>query len=461
MEKKNQKALKEVKDSKRMITIQAIGGYDEVGKNMTAVTVNGETVLFDMGIQLDNYIKLTEEGDIIKYSPDELIAAEAVPDVTLLGKKALQVKAILPSHAHLDHIGAIPFLARRFKKAGIYGTPFTMSVLNKTLQDEKINLPNRITSVTPNSTVKITKNLKAEFINTTHSTPQSAMIALHTPEGIILYANDFKFDLYPTLGKKPNFERLKELGKKGIRALIVDSTYSRSHMKMPSESVAKQMLKDVMLGTDNRGKGILVTTFSSHIARLKSIIEYGKKLNRKVVFLGRSLTKYTYAAEDIGLVHFSKEVELVRYWKQIKRKLKQVVKDGKQKYVLVVTGHQGEPKSTLSKMVDEKTDYRFGHEDHVIFSCKTIPSPTNIANREYLEQNLKHYGVRIFKDIHVSGHAAREDIRDLINFVRPEHIIPSHGTVEMTSATKELAKEMGYETGKTVHMMHDGTEVRI
>lgn len=444
-----------------MLSIHAIGGYDEVGKNMTAITVDGETVLMDMGIQLDNWIRLTEDDDISKYSTDGLIKADAVPDITLLGKKALQVKAIIPSHAHLDHIGAIPFLAKKFKKATVYGTPFTMSVLNKTLRDEKINLPNKLKTVTLNSTVNITKNIKAEFINTTHSTPHTAMVALHTKEGVILYSNDFKFDFFPTLGKKPNFERLKELGKKGIRALIVDSTYAPLHMKTPSESVAKQMLKDVLLGTDNKGKSIIVTTFSSHIARLKSIIEFGKKLNRKIVFLGRSLTKYTYAAEDVNLVHFSKEVELVRYWKQIKKKLKAIVKDGKHKYLIVVTGHQGEPKSTLSKMVDEKTEYRFDTHDQVIFSCKVIPSPTNRANREYLENNLKNYGVRIFKDIHVSGHGAREDIRDLILMTKPEHVIPSHGFKVMREGTRELAIELGYKDKEYIHMLDNGKEIMI
>src|SRR3990167_7198883 len=134
----------------------------------------------------------------------------------------------------------------------------------------------------------------------THSTPHTVMIALHTKEGIVLYANDFKFDLFPTLGKKPNFRRLEELGKQKVLALICDSTYAADARKMPSEAIAREMLKEVMLGIDSKNKHVVVTTFSSHIARLNSIVEFGQRLNRKVVFMGRSMGKYVGAAERAG-----------------------------------------------------------------------------------------------------------------------------------------------------------------
>lgn len=260
--------------------IHAVGGYNEVGKNMTCVETGGEAVILDMGVHLENYIKYTEDEDIVNINPEELIKVGAVPDITKITH--LNVKGIIPTHAHLDHLGAIPFQSGKFN-AEILGTPFTTAVLNATLRDEKINLRNKIKTITHHSIYPLTDKIKVEFINVTHSTPQTAMVALHTREGIILYANDFKFDLYPTFGNKPNFERLAELGKKGVKALIVDSTYAKAAMKMPSESVAKQMLKDVMLGTNSKGKAVIVTTFASHIARLKSIIEFGHKMGRKVV----------------------------------------------------------------------------------------------------------------------------------------------------------------------------------
>jgi len=378
-----------------------------------------------MGIHLESYIKYTEDEDIIKVEPSELIKVGAIPDITKIEKWKNNVKAIIPTHAHLDHLGAVPYLSNNYD-ALILGTPFTIAVLKTILRDEGIIIKNKIRKLTPNSVFQLSKNLKIEFINMTHSTPQTVMAALHTKYGIILYANDFKFDRFPTLGEKPNYKRLKELGKKGVLCLILDSTYSQSYTKTPSESVAKEMLRDVLLGTGNRGKAVFVTTFSSHIARLRSIVECGQKMNRKVVFLGRSLSKYCKASESIGIAKFS-DVEIVKYRNDIKRTSRKICKRGIEKYLVVLTGHQGEPKAALSRIVNGELGFKFNPDDHVVFSCKTIPTPTNIENRRILEEKLKNQHVRIFTDIHVSGHAAREDSRDLIELAKPKHIIPAHG----------------------------------
>jgi len=441
-----------------MIEICTVGGYNEVGKNMTAVNVDGEVVILDMGIHLESYIKYTEDEDIIKIEPSELIKVGAVPDVTKIEKWKKNVKAIIPTHAHLDHVGAVPYLSSNYD-APILGTPFTIAVLKTILKDEGIVIKNKIRKLTPNSVFQLSKNLKLEFINITHSTPHTVMAALHTKYGTILYANDFKFDRFPTLGDKPNYKRLKQLGKKGVLCLILDSTYSQSYTKTPSESVAKEMLRDVLLGTGNRGKAVFVTTFSSHIARLRSIVECGQKMNRKVVFLGRSLSKYCRASESIGIAKFS-DVEIVKYRKDIKRNLAKMRKRGISKYLVVLTGHQGEPKAALSRIVNGELGFNFEPDDHVVFSCKTIPTPTNIENRRVLEEKLKKQHVRIFKDIHVSGHAAREDSRDLIGLVRPKHIIPAHGEHKMTNAMADLALEMGYKP-KNIHVMRDGQVLKI
>ncbi|MFH1408320.1 MAG: RNase J family beta-CASP ribonuclease, partial [Nanoarchaeota archaeon] len=424
-----------------MPEILTVGGYNEVGRNMTAVKVENDVFLFDMGVQLENYIRLNEDEDIADLNPEMLIKENAVPNITVLKDWQKKVRLIVPTHAHLDHIGAIPFLASRFN-APIVCTPFTRAVIKAMLNNENMKLPNKIKDMGVNESMPLPNGLKLEFINVTHSTPQTIMAVLHTPRGAIIYANDFKFDMYPTLGQKPNFKRLEQLGKKGVLALIVDSTYSRLAQKMPSESVAKEMLRDVMLGTNARGKAIIVTTFSSHLARLKSIIEYAKQLNRRVIFLGRSLARYTLAGEEVGIVNFSKQVEIIKYSSKINRRLRKVMAEGKEKFVLVVTGHQGEPRSTLPKMARGEMDFKFDKEDHVIFSCTVIPTPTNQVNRAELEKELRAKDIRIFSDIHVSGHAAREDLRDLINLVKPKHIIPAHGGLEMRAALAELAEHM-------------------
>jgi len=442
-----------------MIDIYAVGGYNEVGKNCTAINVDGEVLIIDLGIHLESYIKLTEDEDLVKIDADKLMDVGAVPDISVLDKVKNNVKAIVISHAHLDHVGAVPYISDKFN-APIICAPYTSEIIKSILRDDSIKIKNEIKTVNIGSFYKISDDLKIEFIHITHSIPQAALVAIHTKYGVILYAVDFKLDLYPTLGKKPDFKRLEEIGKEGVIALVVESTYASDARKMPSESVAKEMLRDVLLGTNNKDNIIIVTTFSSHLARLKSIIEFGKKLNRKILFLGRSLAKYVKAGEEIGIINFSKDVEIIKYSKQIERRLKQIGKDRK-KYLLVTTGHQGEPKSVLNRIAKGDLKFKLLPEDNVVFSCRTIPTPTNIANREALENELKLFGIRIFKDIHQSGHAAREDLRDFINLVKPKNIIPAHGNKEMKDALADLAKEMGYKLNKNVFLVKNGQKVNI
>ncbi|MBI2541983.1 RNase J family beta-CASP ribonuclease [Candidatus Woesearchaeota archaeon] len=442
-----------------MVEICTVGGYDEVGKNSTAVKIGDEVYILDLGIHLENYVKYTRDEDIISINPNELMDAGAVPDISAIGDWKSKVKMILPTHAHLDHVGAIPYLANNFK-APIMCTPFTSEVINGIITEDKIRLNSKIRSMSANSSFQASGNVKIEFVHMTHSTPHTVIIALHTKEGIILYANDFKFDLFPTLGKKPNFRRLEELGNQKVLALVCDSTYAADARKMPSESIAKEMLREIMLGIESKNKHVVVTTFSSHIARLNSIVEFGRKMNRKIVFMGRSMAKYVRAAEAAGIANFSNKVEVLKFSGQIKRKLKAIAKD-RGRYLMVATGHQGEPNSVLSKMMNGELKFNFMPEDHVIFSCRTIPTPTNIENRKRLEADLRDFNVRIFKDVHQSGHAAREDLRDLINLVKPKHIIPAHGERSMTSALADLAAEMGYKKGENVHVMGNGERVRL
>ncbi len=412
-----------------------------------------------MGIHLENYINYTEDEDILNLSCDELIQAGAIPDISVINDWSKKVKAIIPTHAHLDHLGAIPFLAKTYN-APIFGTPYTMAVLKTILKDEKLKLDNEIKTLTTNAVFTLNSNLTFEFINMTHSTPETVMVAIHTKKGVILYANDFKSDMNPVLGKKPNFKQLMALRKEGVLALIVDSTYAKDSRKMPSESVARELLKDVLLGTDARNQMIAITTFSSHLARIKSIVEFGRTLNRKILFLGRSLSKYIYAGESIGIVNFSKFGRIVRYSKQIKKELNKITPKNRGGYLLILTGHQGEPKASLTKIINDQFDFRFEKGDHVIFSCKVIPTKTNILNREKIEAKLRSKGVRVFRDIHVSGHAAKEDLRDLISLIRPKKIIPAHGDNSMKNALADLAKEEGYND-EGIILMDDGKRVII
>lgn len=441
------------------IEIVAIGGYGEVGKNMTAIKIDDEVVIFDMGLHLPNYISLTEEEPGEEFLSRKVMIREgAAPNDNIISNWRDKVKAIVISHAHLDHIGAIPYLSTKYKTP-LLCSNFTAEVIKEILKDQKKKITNKIQKVEFGKIYEIGKKIKVQFINVTHSTPHSSLIALHTPYGVILYTNDFKLDNNPTFGKKTNYSLLKKLGK--VKLLILDSLYGDFQRKTPSECVAKEMLRDILLGINHEGKAIIISTFSSHIARLKSIIKYGNKLNRKIVFLGRSLFKYCNAAENAGIAFFSKEVEIVKYGGQIRKKLKKILKEGKHKYLLVVTGHQGEPKATLSKMVDKKLPFNFDVDDRIIFSAPVIPVGINQLHREILENKLKQKRVRIFRDVHVSGHGSCEDMHELIDLLKPEHIIPAHSEEKVIDSFMELGQRLGYKKYKTLHKLLTGQRLKL
>jgi ribonuclease J len=441
--------------------IHTIGGFSEVGKNMTALEMGEDAFIFDEGFFLPAIVEMQEREEF-KYSENRLRAVKAIPDDYAIENIRHKVRAQLIGHAHLDHVGAVPFLSNRYK-APIYGTPFTNSVLNSLLRDENVHLENNIKTIQPNSSFYIQgKNKKylAEFVNITHSTPQTSMIAVHTDEGVVIYANDFKLDDNPVLGLKPNYQKLAELSKEGVKAIVIDSLYSGADRKTPSEKIARHLLEEVLFGIQNKDAAIFVTTFSSHIARLKSIVEYGKKMNREIVFLGRSLNKYSESAREVGIAPFIKDVKICAYRRQVEKILNQIERKRKN-YLVVCTGHQGEPGSILERLSRNQLPFRFEQNDNIIFSSSVIPAEVNKENFSKMEEKLKKRKTRIFKDVHVSGHGGREDLRDVIRMLNPEHIIPSHGDESKTLPMVELANEMGYKTGKQVHLMKDGGSLNI
>ncbi|MBI2668046.1 RNase J family beta-CASP ribonuclease [Candidatus Woesearchaeota archaeon] len=437
----------------------SVGGYSEVGKNMSAVKINDSIIILDMGFFLPALVDFEESGGERKnLTAEGMIKLGAIPNDKLLRPLKDKVKGIVLGHCHLDHIGSVPFSAPNYD-APILGSPYTLEVLRSELENERVSLKNKLLKINPNSSYKL-DNVEVEFIHMTHSTLQTSLVALHTKEGTILYANDFKFDNSPVIQKKPNYKRLKQLGKENVIALVVESLYAHQEGKTPSEKVAREMLKDVMLSVENTENAIICTTFASHISRLKSMAEFGEKLNRKVVFLGRSMQKYINAAENLKLVELSKRHEVIGYSSKVKKKLSDIERHGRNKYLIICTGGQGEPGSMLTRLASHQLPFELLKDDHVIFSNRTIPVEINIRNRDKLERDLKNKHVRIFKDIHVSGHAYREDLRDLINMVKPKNIIPAHGPLEKLNNLASLAFDMGYSK-KEVKIMSDGHSVEI
>jgi len=432
--------------------IKFVGGYSEVGKNMTLIEVGSESVIIDMGLYLPAVVNYLE-GNINKLNKDELIEIGAIPDDN--GVDNNEVKGIIFGHAHLDHIGAAPYLAKKYK-CDMFGTPYTIGVLKTLFEDKKLNPRNKFIDVKFNSKYKLSKNFSFEFRHMTHSIVDAALTVLYTIEGKIAYSNDYKVDYKPVLMDPFSDKYFEEL--KPVKLLFLDSLYGDTPDRTPSESKAREMLKEEFIKLKGSKNAIIVTTFASHISRLRSIVDYGRTLGRKIVFLGRSMYKYVGVAKELNIVDFI-DVDLVGYRNIINKKLKEINKN-RDKYIVVCTGNQGEAGSVLVRMAQDETPFEFKSGDVVLFSSRTIPTIETIESREKLEGILKGRNVTMIKDIHVSGHGHQEDAEILIKVLRPEHIILSHGPPEKIKGNKSVALRLGYDD-EHVHIVRDGDILEI
>jgi ribonuclease J len=258
----------------------------------------------------------------------------------------------------------------------------------------------------------------------------------------------------------PNYEKLKELARRGVKILIADALYSGTDRRTPSERIARDLLEEAFSSATNKNAALFITTFSSHISRLKSIVDFGKKTGRQIVFIGRSLNKYVHAAIKINKCPFRKNIKLIKYRKQIDSFLKSVEKN-RGKYLIVCTGHQAEPESIMDRIVRGKTSFNFRNGDNVIFSSSVIPTPVNILNRDKMDKKLRLKGVRVQTDVHVSGHGSRGDLRDLIGFLKPMHLLPAHGSLQQEAPLIELSTELGYKFGETSHLTSNGKVLKL
>ena len=438
-----------------MIEIYAVGGYSGIGKNMTAIKCGNEAIIIDMGIDVSKLMDY--EGESSELSNNKLLELEVLPDDREVFKKLGPiVKAITCSHAHLDHLGAVAKISNKYS-CPIIITPFSYEVLKNLEKNQKEKIKNKIIRLNAGKSFSVSKNFKIEFIYTTHSTLQSVIIAIHTPEGIIIYTNDFKFDDNPTYGSKTNYDRLKQLGNQGVLALLDDSTRIDNPGRTFSESIVREMIKDLLLNLKSKKKLVVLTTFASHCIRINNIIEISKKMGRTPIIFGRSMKNYLQASTNAKLIDFSK-AKIASFNAEVAEAFNRIKRVGKDKFLLVMTGNQGEPNSMLSRMAKDELPLKFEQDDIVVFCSETIPVPECITNRANLEKQLKNKGVRIYLDFHASGHAAREDHRDLIKMVKPKFYIPSHGTPEKLKSGAELAKEEGYKPSN-IKMLKNGESV--
>ena len=434
--------------------IVAVGGYDEIGKNMTCLVVGNEALVLDMGLHIENL--MGRDFHLQSMTRKELRVIEVVPDERVIEDVRHQVVGIVIGHGHLDHIGAVSKLAHAYD-CPIFLTPFSAQILKNHCRQEEVYTDFLdIREVLPGATVHIGDGFDVEFIPTAHSIPDATIPAIHTREGTVIYANDYKFD-HDIAGRETNTERLGELGKTGVKALIFDTTRVKRPGHTGTEAHALEKIRKALSECNPEG-GIIATTFASHIARHQNLILAAGEIGRRVVFLGRSMDNYLSAAKMLGIL----DMRGSRVFGRRRGIMNALGKADKTKVVFVVTGNQGEPHSVLDRISRAELPFEFkDRNDSVLFCCEVIPTETNQKYRKELEERLESEGVEhIFRDLHVSGHAQREDVRKMLQLTRPEHVIPTHGGRERLESAKELALEEGF-LEKNIHLLHDGESLEI
>ncbi|MFP4218233.1 MAG: RNase J family beta-CASP ribonuclease [Salinarchaeum sp.] len=443
------------------IEIATIGGYEEVGRQMTAVRAGDDVVIFDMGLNLSQVL-IHDNVETERMHSLDLIDMGAIPDDRVMSDIEGDVKAIVPTHGHLDHIGAISKLAHRYD-APIVATPFTIELVKQQIEGEqKFGVENDLVKMEAGASMTLGDHgVELEFVNVTHSIIDAINPVLHTPEGAIVYGLDKRMDHTPVIGDPIDMKRFREIGREGVLCYIEDCTNAGKEGRTPSESLARRHLKDVMYSVEDYDGGIIATTFSSHIARVKSIVEFARDIGRQPVLLGRSMEKYSGTAERLNFVDFPGDVGMFGHRKSVDRTFKRIMNEGKDEYLPVVTGHQGEPRAMLTRMARGETPYEISDGDKVIFSARVIPEPTNEGQRYQAEKLLGMQGARIYDEVHVSGHLNREGHYQMLDALQPQHVIPAHQDLGGLSPYVNLAEDQGYRAGRDLHISRNGNAIQL
>ncbi len=397
--------------------IFALGGMNEVGKNMYCFMTNNEIIITDVGIT---------------FSSGEVPGVDyIIPDFTFLKKNESKVKALFITHGHEDHIGGIPFLLQTINIPAIYSPNQAAGLIRKKLEDRNINYKNLIV-YDENTKVKF-KTMSVEFFRTTHSIPDSHGIVIHTPNGTIVTTGDFKFDLTP-IGPMANIHKMAEIGSRGVSLLLSDSTNALNEGMSISESKVDAALSHIFSQHSGR---IIIATFASNIYRLKHIVDTCKRNNRKIAIFGRSMENNIEISLTSGYI---KHREIFITPEQANNLPNNEV-------CLLCTGSQGEPLAALSRIANNShKQIKLQDDDVVVFSSSAIPgnglSISRIINKLYL-QGVKVYTNTFLSDIHTSGHGNQEELKLMLRLIKPKYFLPFHGEYRMLKSHADLAVECG------------------
>ena len=417
------------------LKIIPLGGLDEIGKNITVFEYGNEIVLVDCGLE---------------FPEDDMLGVDLViPDVTYLEKNKDKIKGLVITHGHEDHIGSIPYVLRKINMP-IYATRLTIGLIKNKLEEHKLLANTKLVTVEQGDTVNF-GNIKVEFIRSCHSIPDSVMLAIHTPAGVVLHTGDFKVDYTPIDNKPMDLGRIAELGNKGIVALLADSTNAERKGFTMSESSVGEAFDRLFLNTTKR---IVVATFASNVHRVQQIVNSAVKYGRKIAICGRSMVNMIDTARELGYIDAPEnlfiDIDMIKNYTD-------------DQLVIITTGSQGEAMSALTRMASgDHKKVVITPNDKVIISATPIPGNEKLVSN--VINDLMQIGAEVvysaLEDIHVSGHACQEEQKLILALARPKFFIPVHGEYRQLRAHAETAKKMGIPP-ENIFLLNNGRVLEV
>lgn len=399
------------------LNIIPLGGLGEIGKNMMAIRYQDTIVVIDAGLM---------------FPEDELLGIDIViPDISYLVENKDKVKAILLTHGHEDHVGALPYVLKEINPP-IYGSKLTLGIVEGKLKEH--NLDNVKTNIVrPRDSIKVGP-LEIEFFRVSHSVPDAMGIAIHTPLGVIFHTGDFKIDQTPVDGQVIDFRKMAELGEKGVLVMFSDST----NADRPGFTMSEKVVGNTFYELFGRCEGrIIVTTFASNIHRIQQVIDTAVKYDRKVAIVGRSMVNNVKISAQLGYIDIPENTLI---------EMEEINKYPPEKIVVATTGSQGEPMSALTRMAT--ADHRWvgiNSGDTVIISATPIPGNEKLVAKT-IDLLFKQGAEVIYErdmGVHVSGHASQEELKMILNIIKPRYFIPVHGEYRHLMKHAKIAESLG------------------
>ena len=415
------------------IKIIPLGGLEHIGMNITVFEYEDEIIVVDCGLS---------------FPTDDMLGIDLViPDVTYLKENREKIKGFFITHGHEDHIGALPYILKEVN-VPVFATMLTMGLIDHKLKEHKILDTVNRTIVDFGSVVKVGK-ISVEFIKTNHSIVDAAALAIYSPAGVIIHTGDFKVDYTPVFGDAIDLQRFAELGKRGVLALMCDSTNAERPGFTASEKTLGKIFDNIF--HEHESRRIIVATFASNVDRVQQIINTAHSYGRKVVVEGRSMINIINTAMELGRLSMPDNTLI---------DVNEVPNYPDEKTVIITTGSQGESMAALSRMANgTHKKIKITPMDTVIFSSHPIPGNETAVTKVINELLLKGAEV-IFQDAHVSGHACREEIKLIYSLTQPKYTVPVHGEFKHLKAQEEIAKELGMTSDRII-ILHSGQVLNL